>query len=348
MNETPWDEKAKIQQIKWRKESGVLLGQNGKQNRVTKEYILPANKWLHGTWEDEDLRNLLEHYLEAEQIQANQGKHNLKSSWTQCANIFFPFRFHPHMKYMLVSFLKRELNLDVSSIDAVELEYAAPGKLAPRHLLGETSGKRGSGQTSPDVAILFNCADGTCAIYLIENKYTEHNFYPCSAAKKTISKEHSLQGLKPNPDPGRCRNTKELIKNPAGNCHQISWGRKYWSILGDYVDNDVLQNLPYCPAMRDGYQLLRQQALAQGIADIGLFDHVFSGVAYDERNNELIGCLDDLGMTDFRRDWPSLFNSASKVKFHCFSHQELVSWVTRSRSTYIRKWGKYVCDRYGY
>ncbi len=248
----------------------------------------------------------------------------------------------------VVSFLNRELNLDIASIDAVELEYAAPGKLAPRNLLGESSGKRGSGQTSPDVAILFTCNDGKCGIFLVENKYTEHHFYACSAAKKTISNEHSLQGLKPNPNPGRCRNIQDLLENPASNCHQVSWGRKYWSILAKSLDNNAMKNLPYCPAMSDGYQLFRQQALAQGIAEMGLFDHVFSGVAYDERNTKLIGCLNDLGMTDFRKDWPSLFNTGSKVKFHCFSHQELVLRVTRSRSAYIQKWSKYVRDRYGY
>jgi hypothetical protein len=100
--------------------------------------------------------------------------------------------------------------------------------------------------------------------------------------------------------------------------------------------------------MKDGYQLFRQQALAEGIAEMGLFDYVFSGVAFDERNIKLIRCLSELGMDDFREDWPKLFNKASKVRFHCFSHQSLVSWVTRSRSAQIREWGKYVRDRYGY
>jgi hypothetical protein len=85
---------------------------------------------------------------------------------------------------MLASFLNSELNLSISSIDGIELEYTAPGKLSPELLRGEMHGKRGSGQTSPDVAILFQCKDGKCGIHLVENKYTEHHFYPCSAAKK--------------------------------------------------------------------------------------------------------------------------------------------------------------------
>ncbi len=348
MVEISWAKEAEVQQVRWRKKNKVLLGQNGKQNGVMKEWILPPDKWLSGTWDDTHLQNLLVHYLEGEQIQAHQGRHNLKSSWTQCANFFFPFRYHPHMKNMLASFLRRELNLDVSTINAIELEYAAPGKLAPEHLLGESGGNRGSGQTSPDVAILFSCDDGKCGIYLVENKYTEHHFYSCSASKKTLSAEHRLRGLEPNPSPEHCRNVRELVSDFTSNCHQVSWGRKYWAILNESLDSNTLQVLPYCPAMNDGYQLLRQQALAQGIADAGLFDYVFSGVAYDERNRELVGCLSDLELTDFTRDWPRLFNSSSKVRFHCFTHQKLVSWVMRSRSDYIREWGKYICQRYGY
>ena len=98
--------------------------------------------------------------------------------------------------------------------------------------------------------------------------------------------------------------------------------------------------------MKDGYQLFRQQALAQGIADSGLFDYVYSGVAYDKRNNEMLTCLGDLGIPDFTKYWSGLFNT--DVKFHCFSHQALVAWVTRCRSSYIQNWGKYVSERYVY
>lgn len=351
MDKVLWAKNAEMQQIKWRESNKILSGQKGKQNGVTKDYILPSDQWLCGTWEDTHLRNLLEQYLEVQNIQANQGKHNLKSSWTQCANLLFPFRYYPQMKYMLASFLKREFkeySLDISRIDDVELEYAAPGKLSPEYLLGEAGGKRGSGQTSPDVAITFTCSDGKCGIYLIENKYTEHYFYPCSATKKNLSTQYRLRGLAPNLAPERCKNVNELVKDPINNCHQVTWGRNYWPILLNSINRSNLQNLHYCPAMKDGYQLFRQQALAQGIADSGLFDYVFSGVAYDKRNLELIGCLSDLGMPDFRGDWPRLFKSSSQLRFHCFSHQDLVAWVTRSRSSYIQQWGKYVCDRYGY
>jgi hypothetical protein len=346
MKKLSFNKQAENDQLTWRAFNEVELGHNGTQNGKTRDHILPSDKWLLGVWEE--IRDLLEHYIEAEQIQANTGKHNLKSSWTQCANTFFPFRIHSYMKTMLASFLNRELDLNVSSIDSIDLEYAAPGKLDANHLLGEQGGMRGSGQTSPDVAIQFSCKDGKCGIFLIENKYTEHHFYSCSAAKKVLDKAHSLRGLQANPDPERCRDTERLINDLESQCQQSFWERKYWKILVDHINRPVLGNLSHCPAMTDGYQLFRQQALAQGIADAGLFDYVISGVAYDERNAELITCLSSIGINDFRRDWPNLFNVNSEVMFYCFSHQRFVSWVMRSGSRYINDWGNYLTKRYGF
>jgi len=346
MEHKSFNKQAEEHQLSWRTTNNIELGQNGSWKGYTRDHILPSDKWLLGIWEE--IRDQLTGYIEAEQIQPHAGKHNLKSSWTQCANTFFPFRLNDHMTAMLISFLNRELNLNITSINSIDLEYAAPGKLSPRHLLGEQGGKRGSGQTSPDVAIQFSCEDGKCGIYLIENKYTEHNFSSCSAAKKTLDKSHSDLGLKANPNPERCKDIAELINNPKSRCHQVYWGRKYWTMLAEHINGPAFRNLPYCPAMDDGYQMFRQQALAQGIADAGLFDYVISGVAYDERNTELITCLNSIGISDFRRDWPNLFNVNTEVIFHCFSHQHLVSWITRSRSSYIKSWGIYLNRRYGF
>jgi hypothetical protein len=149
-----------------------------------------------------------------------------------------------------------------------------------------------------------------------------------------------------NPDVQRCTKVGQIIEDPAALCHQITWGRQYWSILRDAINKSSVEKLSYCPAMKDGYQLLRQQALAQGIANAGLFDYVLSGVAYDKRNTELIGCLSELGIMDFTEDWAPLMNSG--VIFHCFTHQELVLWVTRSHDPFVSQWGDYIKERYGY
>jgi len=294
----------------------------------------------------DDIQDQLVNYIEIEQVQANTGKHNLKSSWTQCANTFFPFRQNNDMKAKLISFLNTELDLKVTAVDCVDLEFAGPGKISPKNLLGEMSGKRGSGQTSPDVAIQFSCENGKCGLYMIENKYTEHHFYACSAAKKTLDRAHSLLGLEPNPKPDRCKDVKQRMKHPNSICQQATWGRKYWTKLAEHINEAAFSNLPYCPAMNDGYQIFRQHALAQGIADSGLFDYVISGVAYDEGNNELITCLKSIGIKDFSKEWGDLFSKDSSVRFHCFTHQHLVSHVTNSRSGYIKRWGTYLKSRY--
>ncbi|MDD2252224.1 MAG: hypothetical protein PHQ10_04590 [Dehalococcoidales bacterium] len=339
-----FSEQARLHQLSWREKQTDLTDKCGMQNRVTYNHILPTEEWLGGVWAC--IREPLCCYLDSSGIQANTGKHNLKSSWTQCANIFFPFRIDGNARRMLASFLSRQLGIDVKTIDGVELEYAADGKLSPSQLLGEANGMRGSGQTSPDVAIFFTCSDGQCGIYLIENKYTEHHFYGCSATRKTLDKAYIDRGLEPNPNPKRCEDKDSLVSNVAGTCHQAVWGRQYWQILIKTVNEQVLKELNYCPAMRDGYQLLRQQALAQGIADSGLFDFVYSGVAYDGRNNELISCLKRVGINDFREGWPKLFNT--EVRFHCFTHQDLVEFIRDSKSTFVKKWVNYINGRYSY
>ena len=341
--EKSFNKRAEEHQLAWRDEN-IELKEDGSQNKKVRHHILPSEDWLIGLWDD--IQDQLVNYIVTEQVHANIGKHNLKSSWTQCANTFFPFRQNDDMKARLVSFLNIELKLNVTAIDGVDLEYAGPGKLSPKNLLGEMSGKRGSGQTSPDVAIQFSCENGKCGIYLIENKYTEHHFYACSAAKKTLDRAHSALGLEPNPNPDRCKDVKQLISNPDSMCHQATWGRKYWEKLRVHLNEPAFGNIPYCPAMRDGYQIFRQQALAQGIADSGLFDHVITGIAYDKGNNELITCLKNIGINDFTKQWGDLFKTASEVRFHCFTHQDLVSHVTNSRSSYINRWGSYITKRY--
>ncbi len=331
-------------QISWRKANKLLEGQYGLYSGIPRQHILPQEQWLQGVWRP--IRGALSMYLETSRIPPSSQKNNLKSSWVQCANLFFPFRWHTHMEQMLVSFLSRRLNLNVTSIEALEFEYAAPGKLEPKRLLGEQGGSRGSGQTSPDVAINFGYEDGKSGLYLIENKYTEHHFYQCSGARTKLDRSYAERGLEPNSNPNRCRDVMSVYRDPATMCHQQEWRRRYWDLLKNSINEDTLKTCVICPALTNGYQLFRQQAYAQGIANSGLFDLVISGVAYDQRNDALIGCLRDVGVKDFTSDWSQLFNTS--VKFHCFTHQELVSWITRSRSGFIKEWGKYISERYDY
>ncbi len=159
------------------------------------------------------------------------------------------------MRRMLASFLSRQLDLTVTSIEAVEFEYAAPGNLEPKRLLGEQGGSRGSGQTSPDVAVIFGCEDGKSGLYLIQNKYTEHHFYKCSGADINPTQGHISMGLQRNDNPDRCRNVMEVYRNPDAMCHKQEWGRKYWELLKGNINEETLKVCGVCPALTDGYQL---------------------------------------------------------------------------------------------
>jgi hypothetical protein len=340
----PFDKQAESYQVGWRRRRRLAEDKWGWQNGVQREHILPARQWLLGVWPP--IRNTLNEYIHASKIQPNAGKHNLKSSWTQCANFFFPFRSEPRMAAVLTGFLAQQLGVKVAHIESLELEYAAPGNLEPKRLLGELGGKRGSNQTSPDVAILFGCEDGKSGIYLIENKYTEHSFYDCSGAQKILDKTHSERGLPPDPDPNRCCNAIQVLKNPEEVCQQQTWGRKYWSVLRDTANGALLQQCGHCPALAGGYQLFRQQALAKGIANSGLFDCVISGVAYDSRNTSLITCLRSIGLDNFASGWRRLFNT--NVRFHCFTHQDFVSYARQSNDKFCQKWAEYIIERYDY
>lgn len=150
VKEISFDKQAERHQTNWRKKYNLAEGKWGWQNGVQREHILPASRWLLGVWQP--IRNPLDEYVCVSGIQPNTGKHNLKSSWTQCANLFFPFRWDTNMRRIFAGFLSQQLTLRVTDIEALELEYAAPGNLEPQRLLGEVGGMRGSMQTSPDVA----------------------------------------------------------------------------------------------------------------------------------------------------------------------------------------------------
>jgi hypothetical protein len=263
--------------------------------------------------------------------------HNLKSSWMLGANLYFPFRRHLHL---LASFLAENILSLVESVERIELEYAEPPPLDPQTLLGEPAGgRRGSNQTSPDIAFLVGLQDGRRGLILVENKWTEHSFYPCSGRDPQYG----------NPDAARCLDIAALLADLPGRCYQLSWAnigrpnRRYWDNLN--ISERGARQLKCCPAATGGYQLFRQQALAEGIAQSGRYDCVVSCVAYDERNLHLIRCMRSSGVEDFRTDWAGLFDGAAR--FASFSHQQWVAWVRQHHDGFLADWLTYVGERYG-
>ncbi len=266
------------------------------------------------------------------------GVNNLKSSWMQCANLYFPHRRDPRL---LADFLAGHVEDRIVHVCRLELEWAEKHPLDPATLLGEPQGSRGANQTSPDIAFFVELKGGGQGLVLTENKFTEHSFYPCSGRKK----EHS------NPDPRRCLDTGLVIDDPATHCHLLNWetegrlNRRYW----DYIQiSSVGRNrLRQCPAAIAGYQLFRQQALAEALARSGKYDLVVSCVAYDERNDTLIGSMKNAGIRDFREDWRNLFDG--EARFASFSHQSWVRWIRENNvDAQWSDWLEWVVERYDF
>ena len=304
-------------QTEWRK-THVASTELGSWRGRGYPWILPADLWEEALWPGirKGSDNSVADYLEKNRVQKHLDVHNLKSSWTLCVNLYFPFRASAYGLELFASFLRRHVAPEIASLEGIELEYAEDGELHPSSLLGETGGKRGANQTSPDLGLLVNGGRG---LVLLENKLMEHSFYGCSAWRRKSNYRRSG-----NPDPDRCNHPLEVAKDPANQCHQAAWGRRYWEHLASVIDEKAVAALPHCPAARHGYQLFRQQALAEGIAQSGKYDLVVSAVAVDERNDLLAAALNRGGISEWKQ-WREIFRGAAR--FAVFTHQQWVKWV---------------------
>ena len=327
----------KCHQAEWR-ESHVISKQFGAWRDRQYPWLLPKDSWEEGLWEgiSSKSENSLSAYLRETGVQKHTYAHHLNSSWTLCANLYFPFRETTDSRAMLASFLKHYVAEEIETLEGIELEYAENGELHPSRLLGEMDGTRGRGQTSPDLGLLVNGGRG---IILVESKFTEHSFYECSAWRHKGSSRRLG-----NPNPDRCNHPMDIVKDPTGQCHQAAWGRRYWDHLAPIVDEEFLNTLPHCPAAQHGYQLFRQQALAEGIAQSGCYDLVVSSVAFDERNDSLNTSLKSSGIAELR-SWGAIFKGTAQ--FAIFTHQQWVGWVEEhDTSGKWDDWLRYVRSRY--
>jgi hypothetical protein len=337
-----FDELMGEHQTQWRK-NNLDSDDQGWQNGKQYPWVLPRNKWQDGLWHD--IRgqggDSLQAYLKHNKIQKHSGSHNLKSSWILCANLYFPFGRTQGGRSLLASFLCASIDSTILSVDSVELEWAAAeedDEIHPSKLLGEAGGNRGAGQTSPDLAFTVN---GGTGLILVENKFVEHSFYRCSARRTHDSTERPG-----NPDTSRCLDASAVRSDPVKLCHQNTWGRRYWDHLAPVIAQKELQSLKCCPAAKAGYQLFRQQALAEGIAASGRYASVTSCVAVDERNTTLQTSLRSTGIPDSRK-WGEFFHG--KARFAVFSHQQWVDWVAANGDEAVwGEWVDWVRGRYGF
>lgn len=339
MSKFDFSEDQKKKMVIWRKDQ-ISSSENGFQNGKNYEHIIPKDLWKETLWSGIKKDSELTKYLRDNNIQAHTGTHNLVSSWVNCANLYFPIHENIPLQHLMLMFLKERISDQIIEIIDVQLEFAFPvgDKLHPSELLGEMDGSRGSGQTSPDLAFKVKTIEGD-GIILTECKYTEHSFYGCSARK--IDNESTRIN---NPDPLRCmKRVKDCDYSSV--CHQAVWGRKYLSLLK--ISEFGKSKLERCPAATSGYQLLRQQALAEGIAKSERYLLVASTVAFDERNKDLIGCLRTTGINDFQTGWGKLFDG--KAIFKTWTHQDWVQFVRNNQvNGEFDDWLKYLYERYGY
>ena len=226
----------------------------------------------------------------------------------------------------------------IAEVVELELEWAADAPLDPATLFGEPEGRRGAGQTSPDVAFNVRLEGGGRGLVLTEVKFTEHSFYPCSGRKKKYG----------NPDRDRCLDAKAVFDDPDANCHLTAWAdgprenRRYWDYIA--VSEAGRGTLRRCPASTAGYQLFRQQALAEALAMRGDYELVVSCVAYDRRNGALVRSMKRTGVPELV-EWGALFDG--KALFASFTHQEWVRWVRNKETSHRwRDWLDWVGDRY--
>lgn len=289
-----------------------------------------------------DIKNELKEYISKEGIQIHTGHKNLKSSWVLCANLYFLVRSNPSFKKLMLGFLKEKISDKITKITELELEFAFPqgDALHPENLLGEKGGSRGSGQTSPDIAFIVKTKQGK-GIILTECKYTETSFYKCSARKSDKNKNRV-----DNPDPTRCLKSLNEVEYSTFCFQKKNLGRKYIELLK--FSQDAKKYLKQCPAATNGYQLFRQQALAEGIATkSNEYDLVVSSVAFDQKNTDLISCLSPIGVDDFQSGWANIFEG--KALFKTWTHQEWVQYVrTNQLDNKFNSWLQYMEDRYGY
>ena len=282
-------------QVDWRK-SGCSVRGNGSQNGREYAHILPSRDWRHGFWPG--AIDKLDAYLADNRVQRHTGVHNLKSSWTLCANLYFPFGSTPEGLGLLAGFFRHAVDPRIETVEVLELEYSEEGALAPGPLLGELGGSRGSGQDVAGSRSLREQWSGTP----VDRKQVRRAFFLCLLRS---ARQRQCRASRKS----RARTLPERRESGRRSCRPVSASALGTQILGNPGSGDRFQRvgaLNCCPAAFGGYQLFRQQALAEGIASSGKYDLVISCVAYDERNSTLQRSLRTTGLEKFE-DWADCF-----------------------------------------
>ena len=91
-------------QSAWRRKN-ISNQEHGLYKGMPHPWILPAPAWKEGLWCG--IHESLPAYIDENKIAKHKDAHNLKSSWTSCANLYFPFR-EDHGRPLLAGFLRKK------------------------------------------------------------------------------------------------------------------------------------------------------------------------------------------------------------------------------------------------
>lgn len=109
----------------WR-QGNISTSEQGFQNGKSYNHIIPKNLWKETIWDGIRLESELPKYLIDNEIQSHTGTHNLVSSWSNCANLYFPIRSNANLKQLMMRFLKQQVSDSIIELEEVELEFAFP------------------------------------------------------------------------------------------------------------------------------------------------------------------------------------------------------------------------------
>lgn len=323
-----YESDVKAAQIRWRKRHlpGVI-GWGAWANKHY-EHILPWEDRFFGLWPG--IRSDVLGYLEEGLISPHPSWHHLNSSWTLAANAFFPFRSCQGGQELLASFLAAHVAPEIVGVSEIELEFQDPPPFDQESLLGETGGRRGQGQTSPDVGVKVTDETGARGVVLFEVKYKESDFEDCSQYKKLEGGERSA-----------CHGLRSLIADP-GRCPFTESGRRYIPILRAALSAGMRGSADRpCPAANGGYQLARQQALAEALVAAGAYGFAISTVIVPMANNP----IHRIDQTSTLSDWGSIFDGQSR--FVTVHFEDLLGYVESTDGpAWTAEWVDYMRSRY--
>lgn len=328
-------------QVEWRR-NALYNQEPGKHASNEYDYMLPANAWELNLWYwiNSGSPNSLPDYLKEKGIRKPNNSHHLLSSWAFCASLYFPFR-EQKGRELLAEFLRERVSPKIERVQRVEMKFQAQeDALRPRQLLGEDGARKGAGVTAPDLAFIVDTADGP-GVILVECSFAETSFNPCYGRVKHAHFRPT------NPEPDRCLHVQPLIEDPDQQCHLQACERHYWDQLSTAVNEEAFTALQSCPAAYHGFNLFRQQALAEGLAQGGRYALVVLVLAYDRRNEDLLSSMSfSTGIENVADEWAGLF-SEGKADFTSFTHQEWVEHVRGHELGHLWfDWVRYVEGRY--